>query len=79
MLLWCQNNLFNELEELRKGYGSLKSLCHVIPVTSESGTKPCIDLDQGEDFKLVLEGDDIEDDSLATTFSIDFKVNKIGS
>lgn len=67
----------NELEELRKGYGSLKSLCHVIPVTSESGTKPCIDLDQGEDLKLVLEGDDIEDDSLATT-SIDFKVNKIG-
>jgi len=67
----------NELEELRKGYGSLKGLCHVIPVTSESGTKPCVDLDQGEDLKLVLEGDDIEDDSLATT-EIDFKVNKIG-
>jgi len=67
----------NELEELRKGYGSLKSLCDVIPVTSESGTKPCIDLDQGDELKIVLEGNDIEDDSLATT-QIDYKVNKIG-
>lgn len=67
----------NELEELRKGYGSLKSLCDVIPVTSESGTKPCVDLDQGDELDIVLEGDDIEDDSLATT-QIDFKVNKIG-
>lgn len=67
----------NELEELRKGYGSLKSLCHVIPVTSESGTKPCVDLDQGDELKIVLEGNDIEDDSLATT-QIDYKVNKIG-
>ncbi len=56
----------NELEELRKGYGSLKGLCNVIPVTSESGTKPCVDLDQGEKLNIILEGDDIEDDSLAT-------------
>ncbi|NFO70764.1 phage major capsid protein [Clostridium botulinum] len=67
----------NELEELRKGYGSLKGLCNVIPVTSESGTKPCVDLDQGEKLNIILEGDDIEDDSLATT-EIDYKVNKIG-
>lgn len=67
----------NELEELRKGYGALKELCHVIPVTSESGTKPCVDLDQGDELKVVLEGDDIEDDSLATT-EIDYKVSKIG-
>lgn len=67
----------NELEELRKGYGSLKNLCNVIPVTSESGTKPCVDLDQGDELDIVLEGDDIEDDSVATT-QIDYKVNKIG-
>lgn len=67
----------NELEELRKGFGALKSLCDVIPVTSDSGTKPCVDLDQGEELKIVLEGADIEDDSIATT-QIDFKVDKIG-
>ncbi len=67
----------NELEELRKGYGALKSLCHVIPVTSNAGAKPCVDLDQGDKLPIVLEGTDIEDDSLATT-SIDFKVDKIG-
>lgn len=67
----------NELEELRKGFGALKPLCDVIPVTSNSGTKPCVDLDQGDELTLVLEGDDIEDDSLATT-EIDYKVDKIG-
>lgn len=67
----------NELEELRKGYGALKLLCHVIPVTSESGTKPCVDVDQGDELPIVLEGVDIEDDSIATT-SIDYKVDKIG-
>ncbi|MCJ8173971.1 phage major capsid protein [Clostridium botulinum] len=67
----------NELEELKRGYGSLKALCDVIPVTSNAGTKPCVDLDQGDELKLVLEGDDIEDDSLATT-EIDYKVDKIG-
>ncbi|EPY6492398.1 phage major capsid protein [Clostridium sporogenes] len=67
----------NELEELRKGFGALKPLCDVIPVTSNSGTKPCVDLDQGDELELVLEGDDIEDDSLATT-EIDYKVDKIG-
>lgn len=67
----------NELEELRKGFGALKPLCNVIPVTSYSGTKPCVDLDQGEELKIVLEGADIEDDSIATT-QIDFKVDKIG-
>ncbi|NFL75362.1 phage major capsid protein [Clostridium sporogenes] len=67
----------NELEELRKGFGALKPLCDVIPVTSNAGTKPCVDLDQGDELEIVLEGDDIEDDSLATT-EIDYKVNKIG-
>lgn len=66
-----------ELEELRKGFGALKEICHVIPVTSNAGTKPCIDLDQGDKLPIVLEGADIEDDSLATT-EIDFKVDKIG-
>lgn len=67
----------NELEELRKGYGSLKHFCHIIPVTSESGTKPVIDLDQGDELPIILEGNDIEDDSLATS-QLDFKVVKIG-
>lgn len=67
----------NELEEIKKGYGALKNLCHIIPVTSESGSKPCVDLDQGDELKVVLEGDDIEDDSLATT-EVDYKVSKIG-
>lgn len=67
----------DELEELRKGYGSLKYLCNIIPVTTEQGTKPVIDLDQGEDLEIVLEGADIEDDTLATSH-IDFKVDKIG-
>lgn len=67
----------NELEELRKGYGALKSFCHVIPVTSEQGTKPCVDVDQGDELPIVLEGADIEDDSIATT-PIDYKVDKIG-
>lgn len=67
----------NELEELRKGYGSLKHLCDVIPVTSYAGTKPVIDLDQGDELPIVLEGADIEDDSLATT-QLDYKVDKIG-
>lgn len=67
----------NELEELRKGYGALKHLCHVIPVTSNTGSKPMVDLEQGDKLPTVLEGADIEDDSLATS-SIDYKVDKIG-
>lgn len=67
----------NELEKLRKGYGALKSICHVIPVTSYAGTKPCIDLEQGDNLPIVLEGADIEDDTIATT-EIDFKIDKIG-
>lgn len=67
----------NELEEIRKGYGALKPLCDVIKVNSYAGSKPCVDVDAGRDLKVVLEGADIEDDSVATT-QIDYKLDKIG-
>lgn len=66
----------NRLEELRKGYGSLKGLCDVIPVTKNSGTMPVVDLEQNE-MKDVLEGDDIVEGALVTT-DMDFSVSKVG-
>ena len=33
----------NQLQEIKKGYGSLKELCDVIPVTKNEGTIPVVD------------------------------------
>jgi HK97 family phage major capsid protein len=66
-----------ELEVIKKGYGSLKELCEVIPVKNGNGTRPVADEQQGEELKLVLEGDDIEEDGVATK-EIDYKIIKIG-
>lgn len=66
----------NRLQELRKGYGSLKELCDVIPVTKNSGTMPVVDLEQNE-MKDVLEGDDIVEGALVTT-DMTFSVSKVG-
>jgi HK97 family phage major capsid protein len=66
----------NEIIELKKGYGSLKGLCDVIPVTKNEGTIPVIDLDQNEMLD-VLEGADIVDGTLVTT-DIPYTVSKVG-
>lgn len=66
----------NRLEELKKGFGSLKSLCDVIPVTKNEGSMPVVDLEQNE-LKDVAEGDAITEGSLVTT-DITFKCAKVG-
>lgn len=66
----------NKLEELRKGFGSLKQLCDVIPVTKNEGTMPIVDLEQNE-MKDVLEGDDIANGDMVTT-DMSFKCSKVG-
>lgn len=66
----------NKLEELRKGYGSLKFLCDVIPVNKNTGTMPIVDLEQNTMLD-VLEGDDIVEGALVTT-DMDFSVSKVG-
>lgn len=66
----------NKIEEVRKGYGPLKDLCDVIPVTKAEGTMPVVDLEQNEMQDLV-EGDDIADGSLVTT-DISYKVASVG-
>jgi len=66
----------NKLIEIQKGFGSLKGLCDIIPVTKNEGTIPVIDLDQNE-LLDVLEGDDIVDGTLVTT-DVAFKCVKVG-
>jgi len=66
----------NEIIEIQKGYGSLKGLCDIIPVTKNEGTIPVIDLDQNE-MADVLEGADIVDGTLVTT-DIPFTCSKVG-
>ncbi|AWB30048.1 phage major capsid protein [Clostridium botulinum] len=66
----------NKLIEIQKGFGSLKGLCDVIPVTKNEGTIPVIDLDQNE-MADVAEGEDIVDGTLVTT-DVPFKCAKVG-
>ncbi|MDU1566419.1 MAG: phage major capsid protein [Clostridium sp.] len=66
----------NKIQEIKKGYGSLKEYTDVIPVTKNEGTIPVVDLDQNE-FPEVLEGDNIIDGTLVTT-DLSFKCKKHG-
>lgn len=66
----------NELIEIKKGYGSLKEYCDIIPVTKEEGTIPVIDYDQNEIADLT-EGQDIVEGNLVTT-DVSFKCTKVG-
>lgn len=66
----------NQIQEIKKGYGSLKEYTDVIPVTKNEGTIPVIDLDQNE-FPEVSEGDNIIDGTLVTT-ELPFKCKKHG-
>ena len=66
----------NQLIEIQKGFGSLKGLCDIIPVTKNEGTIPVIDLDQNE-LAEIAEGADIVDGTLVST-DIPFKCTKVG-
>lgn len=66
----------NKLIELQKGYGSLKQLCDIIPVTRMEGSIPIVDLDQNEMFDIA-EGADIVDGSFVTNDE-KFKCTKVG-
>jgi HK97 family phage major capsid protein len=66
----------NQLQEIKKGYGSLKELCDVIPVTKNEGTIPVVDYDQNELVDLA-EGEDIVDGTLVTT-DLAYKCKKVG-
>ncbi|HAT4314969.1 phage major capsid protein [Clostridium perfringens] len=66
----------NELIEIKKGFGSLKEYCDVIPVTKNEGTVPVIDYDQNE-LADVVEGQDIVEGNLVTT-DVSFKCTKVG-
>lgn len=66
----------NDLEKIKKGFGSLKEYCHVIPVTKMEGTKPVIDMNQNT-LQDIAEGADILEGSLVST-EISFKCTKVG-
>lgn len=66
----------NKLQEIKKGYGSLREYCDVIPVVKNEGTVPVVDLDQN-DMPEVAEGDNIVEGSLVTT-DMPFKCAKHG-
>ncbi|MGG7142479.1 phage major capsid protein [Clostridium nigeriense] len=66
----------NQLQEIKKGYGSLKELCDVIPVTKNEGTIPVVDYDQNE-LADIAEGADIVDGTLVTT-ELPYKCKKVG-
>lgn len=68
--------LVAEIQEIKKGFGSLKDYCDVIQVNKNEGTIPVIDLDQNE-FPEVREGDNIVDGQLVTT-DLPFKCAKHG-
>lgn len=67
----------NQLQEIKKGYGSLKEYCDVISVTKNSGTIPVVDLDQNSKLGDVTEGDVIADGTFVTT-EIAFTCKKVG-
>jgi HK97 family phage major capsid protein len=66
----------NKIIELQKGFGSLKQLCDIIPVSKNEGTIPVIDLDQNE-LADITEGADIVDGTLVTT-DVPFTCAKVG-
>lgn len=70
------NQFINQLQEIKKGYGSLKGLCDVISVTKNEGSIPVVDYDQNE-LADIAEGADIADGTLVTT-DLSFKCAKVG-
>ncbi|MDU2266689.1 phage major capsid protein [Clostridium celatum] len=66
----------NQLQEIKKGFGSLKENCDVITVTKNEGTIPVVDYDQNE-LSDITEGSDIVDGTLVTT-ELSFKCKKVG-
>lgn len=66
----------NQLQEIKKGFGSLKEYCDVIIVTKNEGTIPVVDLDQNT-LPDVSEGDNITDGTLVTT-ELTYKCKKVG-
>lgn len=66
----------NDLQEIKKGYGSLKPYVDIISVNKNSGTVPVIDLDQNALLE-VAEGATITDGTLATT-NLSFECKKYG-
>lgn len=66
----------NQLQEIKKGYGSLKEHCDVITVTKNEGTIPVVDYDQNE-LSDITEGSDIVNGTLVTT-ELTFKCKKVG-
>lgn len=66
----------NQLQEIKKGYGSLKEYADVITVTKNEGTIPVVDLDQNT-LPEVEEGDNIVDGTLVTT-DLSYKCKKHG-
>lgn len=66
----------NEVQEIKKGFGSLKACCDIIPVTKNEGTIPVVDLDQNT-LPEVTEGDNIVEGELITT-DLPFKCAKHG-
>lgn len=66
----------NQLQEIKKGFGSVKEYCDVIPVTKNEGTIPVVDLDQNT-LPEVVEGDNIVDGTLVTS-ELTFKCAKHG-
>lgn len=66
----------NQLQEIKKGFGSLKEYCDVITVTKNEGTIPVVDLDQNT-LPDVSEGDNITDGTLVTT-ELTYKCKKVG-
>ena len=66
----------NQLQEIKKGFGSLKEYCDVITVSKNSGTIPVVDLDQNT-LGDITEGDAIADGTLVTT-ELSFNCKKVG-
>ncbi|NFO40071.1 phage major capsid protein [Clostridium botulinum] len=67
----------NKLVELKKGFGSLKYYCDIIPVTKNEGTMPIFDPEQNGKLKDIAEGDAIPDGKLVTS-DMQFKCKKVG-
>lgn len=70
------DQFINQLQEIKKGFGSLREYCDVIPVSKNSGTIPVVDLDQNT-LPEVNEGDNIVDGTLVTT-ELAFECKKYG-
>ena len=66
----------NDLIVIQKGFGSLKGLCDIIPVSRNEGTIPVVDLDQNE-MADIAEGEDIVDGTLVTS-DVTYKCAKVG-